>query len=199
MDSKDLELAEREFNRDRGLWADLRVRRLFWYTDLEVRLAEREFQLTLSLASISVAFLAIVFPLTPDYDAPLFKVAVPLLFLASLMGIINILWSVWFDKRAILSDLEFEDSLYAKAQKKAVENLNKALLGSLSEEDIKKYFNLKDELVAETEKRKKEKEKKIERKLLYYLHWAFFIIFGSGFVCLLLSLFTVVVGQNINS
>lgn len=61
MDQQNLNLIKEEFDQNRKQWTNITLQRIFSYEDLKIRLAEREFQFTLFLTTIAIAFLSIIF------------------------------------------------------------------------------------------------------------------------------------------
>src|SRR5579872_4599128 len=95
-------------------WATLRLQAMDRYRNLLVGNGDREFNLSLTLVSISVAFLTIVVPLLQDYSSPLFLFGLCSFFIAAILGVIDLLWTIYRDRYYLQDDLKWEEGLYKR-------------------------------------------------------------------------------------
>jgi len=184
MDQQDLDsdLIKEEFNQHRKQWTDIIVQRTFFYAGLKIKLAEREFQLALSLTTISVAFLAIILPLLLGSGIKISSLAIFGFLIASVSGLIRIFLSIIVDKKAIPKDEKFELDYFKKCQRLAVEIYDDALNRTVNNGKAEEYFNL--EKNSRDSVLQREKEKHLLNKILSIIYYSFLLSFIIGFISL---------------
>jgi len=184
MDQQDLDsdLIKEEFNQHRKQWTDIIVQRIFFYAGLKIKLAEREFQLALSLTTISVAFLAIILPLLLGSGIKISSLAIFGFLIASVSGLIRIFLSIIVDKKAIPKDEKFELDYFKKCQRLAVEIYDDALNRTVNNGKVEEYFNL--EKNSRDSVLQREKEKHLLNKILSIIYYSFLLSFIIGFISL---------------
>jgi len=185
MNKVDLELAKQEFNRDRNIWTDLLLTRRFWYQDLLTRIADRQMTHILTLSSIAIAIISIIFPIT-DEGTFLSTFSFLILSISALIGTILVLWTIFHDQKRLPIMRDEELGAYEKFHKAALENYNKALLGNITKKDIQDYFSLREQIKA---KIKALEDNKFIRKLIGLSYIGFLIFFFLGMISFLLSVF----------
>jgi len=184
MDQQDLDsdLIKEEFNQHRKQWTDIIVQRIFFYAGLKIKLAEREFQLALSLTTISVAFLAIILPLLLGSGIKISSLAIFGFLIASVSGLIRIFLSIIVDKKAIPKDKKFELDYFKRCQRLAVEIYDDALNRTVNNGKAEEYFNL--EKNSRDSVLQREKEKHLLNKILSIIYYSFLLSFIIGFISL---------------
>lgn len=185
MRNEELELAKQEFSRDRNLWTDLLLQRRFYYADLLTRLVDRQINHTLTLTTLAVAILSIVFPIV-NKAFYLATTSFTLLSISALLGTGLVLYTIFHDKKGIPKIRDEELKVYSKFQSSANQNYSKAYDKSLIWEDVKQYFNLKKEVVRDLSKTKGHKIQDITIDIFYIL---FLVSFFLGLVSFLISVF----------
>jgi hypothetical protein len=174
----------KDFDKTADKWGDLRLRAVYRYHDLRIGNSEREFNLSLSLLSISVAFLAIVVPLLKDYGSILYFIDVWCFFLCSLLGLIDLFWTIYRDRYFFGTDSNWEDSIYKTAQSEAIGLREKLIQGTAVSEDVEKYLALKSRFSEDYEKRTKDRELTFWTIFLKNLHVVFIALFFIGLALL---------------
>lgn len=175
-----------EFESVKERWADLRLRAIYRYHDLIVGNGEREFNLSLVLVSISVAFLAVVVPLLQDYSSVLFFIVLGCFSLCSILGIVDLLWTIYRDRYFLALDQKWEDSNYRSFQDTAASIYAKLIRGDpVLRREIDGYLSLKTTMSNEQEERTTQRAKALHTKVLVWLHKVFIAIFFIGFVLLI--------------
>lgn len=153
MKKEDIDLAKQEFYRDRDLWTNLLNQRRSYYSDLLTRVADRQINHILVLTTIAVAVLSIVFPVASKTSY--LSIASFMLLAASvLLGTGLVLYSVFRDKIGLPKMRDEELGMYRRFQKAAIDNLTKSYSGSLTTEDVAKYFDLRDKVLRELGEKK---------------------------------------------
>lgn len=180
MDKEDLELIKSEFDQDRKRWTDIRIQRIFSYSDLKIKIAERKFQFTLFLSSISITFIVLILPLTLNSDHSFPLVSILGFLSTSIFGFLRIFLSIIVDSKEIPKDEKIEMSYWKKCQGLAMKIYNQALDGNVSKTDLDKYFALGEKAESLFENRKKEKEP-IHRSLTY-IYYTFLFSFIVAFI-----------------
>ena len=185
-----------EFESVKERWADLRLRAVYSYHDLFVGNGDREFNLSLVLVSISVAFLAVVVPLLQDYSSILFFIVMGCFSLSSILGIIDLLWTIYRDRYFFGLDQKWEDSQYRGFQDAAAAIYANLITNRpVSRRDIENYFSLKGTMNLEQERRSTKRGKSSWTKILVWLHKIFIAVFFFGFILLI----AVTVLKQVNS
>src|SRR3989338_8319548 len=100
MEKEDLELAKQEFMRDRDLWTDLVLKRRFYYADLLTRITDRQINHILTLTTLAVAIIAIVFARV-EYFSLLTILSFVFLSISVLLGTGLVLNSIFRDKNGV--------------------------------------------------------------------------------------------------
>ncbi len=175
-----------EFDKTADKWADLRLRAIYRYHNLKIGNSEREFNLSLSLLSISVAFLAIVVPLLKDYSSDLFFFDLGCFFACSILGLIDLFWTIYRDRHFLEMDSLWEDGNYKMAQATALDVREKLIKGTAVSGDVNTYLSLKAKFSDENEKRTKDRDKAFWTNFLKYLHRIFIGLFFIGLVLLVI-------------
>jgi len=182
MNEENLNLIKEEFDKDRKLWTDIVLQRTFYYGDLKIKIAEREFQFTLFLTTISVAFLALILPLILDSGYKISNIAILGFLISSAVGFARIILSIIFDKKQIPKDEEFELAYFKKGQELAAEIYSDTLNRTVDNEKIKEYSNLGKN--AKDLAFRREKEKCLSNKILSIIYYIFLFSFMVGFISL---------------
>jgi len=187
MNEENLDLVKTEFDQDRKLWTDIRLQRIFAYSDLKIRLAEREFQFVLFLTTILITFLTLIMPLILDsgYGIPNFVIFSFLI--SSVLGLVRIILSIIIDKKEIPKDEKFELDYFQKCQKLAVEIYDNSLNNIINKNKITEYFNLGKN--ANDLASARENEKRLFNKILFIIYCLFLFSFVIGFISLFLWFF----------
>jgi len=187
MNQVDLNLMKEEFNQDRNRWTDIILQRIFFYGDLKIKLAEREFQFILFLTTVSIAFISVVLPLLLNSDHKISKISIFAFMLASFFGFLRVFLSIIVDKKEIPKDEEFEIGYFKKCQKLAGQIYGKITSGDITKKDIEKdvemYASLGRGINIMGAQRKKEKDN-FSRKFLSSIHCLFLLSFAIGFFSL---------------
>ena len=175
-------------------WADIRLQALDRYRNLLIGNGEREFNLSLTLVSISVAFLTIVVPLLNDYTSPFFLFGLCCFFISAILGVVDLLWTIYRDRHYLQEDLRWEDGMYKRFQTKSVDFYTRLTMGPpVTRGDIKVYLD-KGDSSKETQERSETRNKLFSTKALVFTHRCFIIAFFFGFLILM-----VVIGDKINT
>jgi len=182
MNEENLNLVKEEFDKDRKLWTDIVLQRIFYYGDLKIKIAEREFQFALFLTTISVAFLALILPLILNFGYKISNIVIFGFLISSALGFIRIILSIIFDKKEVPKDEKFELDYFQKCQKLAVEIYDSALNQIVNDEKIKEYFGLGKN--ARNLAFQREKEKRLPNKILSIIYYLFLLSFIIGFISL---------------
>ncbi|MEK7517828.1 MAG: hypothetical protein AAB583_04725 [Patescibacteria group bacterium] len=183
MNKEDIELAKQEFNRDRDLWTSLLLQRRFYYTDLLTRVTDRQINHILTLTTITVAVLSLVFPLVTK-TSPLSIFSFSFLSISTILGTALVLYTIFHDKSGIPKRRDEELSVYSKFQSGANQNFSKAYSGDLIWDDVKKYFNLRNEIIKEIENKR---ENKIVPIIIDASYISFLLFFFLGLGSFLIS------------
>ncbi len=190
MNQEDVNLIKKEFNQDRNRWTDIILQRTFFWSDLRIKLAEREFQFILFLTTISIAFISIVLPLLLNSEYGISKITIFGFLIASLLGFIKLLSSLYIDRKEIPKVEKIEMDYFKKCQKLAVQIYGKiAIENVISEEtkrEIEEYSNLREEPDKMAAARKKEKNFIV--KLLSIVLFLFLFSFSAAFISLFIEL-----------
>lgn len=183
MIKEDLELAKQEFSRDRDLWTSLLLQRRFYYADLLTRVTDRQINHILTLTTIEVAVLALVFLLATK-TSPVSIFSFFLLSMSAILGTGLVLYIIFHDKSGIPKRRDEELSVYSKFQSSANHNFSKAYSEDLTWDDVKRYFNLRNEIIKEIENKKENKIAPIITDTIYIL---FLLSFFLGLASFLVS------------
>lgn len=186
MKKEDLELAKQEFSRDRDIWRDLLLQRRFYYTDLLTRVTDRQINHILTLTTIAVAVLSLAFPLATK-TSPVSIFSFFLLSTSAILGTSLVLYTIFHDKSGIPKRRDEELSGYSKFQSSANQNFNKAYSGDLTWDDVKRYFDLKNEIIKDIENKKENKILPIITDTIYILFLLSFFLGLSSFLVSFLS------------
>lgn len=135
MDQQNLNLIKEEFDQNRKQWTNITLQRIFSYEDLKIRLAEREFQFTLFLTTIAIAFLSIILPLLLDSEYKISKITIIAFLCSSLFGFIRVFLSIIIDEKEIPKDEKSEIDYFTKCQKLAVKIYNEALMENIPKQE----------------------------------------------------------------
>ena len=184
MKEEDIELAKQEFNRDRDRWTDLLLTRRFYYADLQTRLTDRQINHTLTLTTIAIAVISVIFPLIGK-SSPISTIALLLLSLSAILGTALVLYTVFKDKKGIPKIRDEELNVYSKFQSASMQNYNKAYSGEITWNDVKSYFELRGQIEKELKSKKENKLVEIIIDTLYITFLASFFL-GLGSLLLLI-------------
>jgi hypothetical protein len=194
MTPEERRFALEEFGRTRERWTDLQLQTTFRNSDLLIKTGDREFDLILALASISVAFITVVVPLTASKSSIvailLFNLSLVYFFTCALTGIVQLLWLIYHDRKY----LKERDS-WEMEQLKIFQEKTGAIYEKLrNNQDVTDKEMMS--VLAQNEATKKEAkdkqdalDKKISTRVLNLLHRLFFSLFFVGFICLFLFLY----------
>jgi hypothetical protein len=194
MTPEERQFALEEFSRTRERWTDLQLQTTFRNSDLLIKTGDREFDLILALASISVAFITVVVPLTASKSSIvailLFNLSLVYFFTCALTGIVQLLWLIYHDRKY----LKERDS-WEMEQLKIFQEKTGAIYEKLrNNQDVTDKEMMS--VLAQNEATKKEAkdkqdalDKKISTRVLNLLHRLFFSLFFVGFICLFLFLY----------
>ncbi len=206
MDKEDVDLLIKELSGNAEKWTQLSIEGLYRTFDLEVRNNEREFNLYLNIATISVAFLAIGAPLIRDSLSFYLLWAIISFLLSSIIGIVILVITIKRDRRWIGDDGKYEYSTFRGYLEKNVSIQNKlydyketsdAELWNTILSEMSEYMNSRKNLYGEVEQRKLKKEKEISFIALKYLKIAFWCCFISAFMGLAIWLINYIGGDKI--
>jgi len=157
----------------------------FRYADLTGRFEDREFNLFLSITSISAAFLAIVLPTTSN-SGEFFQITTYIFFIEVLIGIGLMLLNINYSHKMISNDSSWVNEMYEKLINKSSELLSKAKLGTINQNDLDNYWAIRDELHKNIDQIKENHRKSLPGKILH-LSWIFYVIFAIGIALLLIN------------
>ena len=185
-DKEDLELYITEFFNTSEKWTSQGFQSIERSFDLSVRNGDREFNLFLSLTTLSAAFLAIVPPLIKDSFSISLILTIILFLFSTLLGII-ILWAtIKRDQRLIDADAKWEHSIFQDYLKRTTEirsdlyAYKKSPTPKFWQEisfKIGEYLTLKQKLVSNFEARQAQKEQEYSSKVLKLFRKLFWITF----------------------
>lgn len=185
MKKEDLELAKQEFMRDRDLWTDLVLKRRFYYAELLTRVTDRQINHILTLTTLAVAIIAIVFA-RAEYFSLLTILSFVFLSFSVLLGTGLVLNSIFRDKNGIPKLREKEVSIYSRFQSAANQNYSKAYSGTLVWQDVEDYFGLRNQIQKELENIK---DNKAPERIINIVYIAFLFSFFGGFILFIVSTF----------
>jgi hypothetical protein len=162
------------------------LRAIYRYHDLLVGNGEREFNLSLVLVSVSVAFLAVVVPLLQNYSSPLFLAVLGCFSFSSVTGIVDLLWTIYRDRHYLELDQKWEDDNYRKFQAAAVAIYAKLIKGNpVFRREVDGYLALKNKMSSEQDERTTSRKNAFWTKALVWLHRIFLAVFFLGFILLI--------------
>jgi hypothetical protein len=194
MTPEERRFALEEFGRTRERWTDLQLQTTFRNSDLLIKTGDREFDLILALASISVAFITVVVPLTASKSSIvailLFNLSLVYFFTCALTGIVQLLWLIYHDRKYLKERDSWEmeqlkifqektDAIYEKLRNNQ-DVTDKEMMSVLAQNEATKK---------EAKDKQDALDKKISTRVLNLLHRLFFSLFFVGFICLFLFLY----------
>jgi hypothetical protein len=194
MTPEERQFALEEFSRTRERWTDLQLQTTFRNSDLLIKTGDREFDLILALASISVAFITVVVPLTASKSSIvailLFNLSLVYFFTCALTGIVQLLWLIYHDRKYLKERDSWEmeqlkifqektDAIYEKLRNNQ-DVTDKEMMSVLAQNEATKK---------EAKDKQDALDKKISTRVLNLLHRLFFSLFFVGFICLFLFLY----------
>ena len=153
------------------------------YSSLGNEVENKEFNLFLSITSISAAFLAIVLPLTSN-SGTFFRSATYTFLIEVLLGVGFMLLNIIYSKRGISHDSKWVDGKYKKLIKESSRLLSKAQIGTITQNDLDEYWTIRDELSTGIDKINKDRVNSLPGKILHY-SWIFYVIFVLSIILLL--------------
>lgn len=183
MKQEDIELAKQEFSRDRDIWRDLLLQRRFYYADLLTRVTDRQINHILTLTTIAVAVLSLMFPLATNISSALIY-SFFLLSTSTILGTGLVLYTIFHDKSGIPKQRDEELSGYSKFQSVAMQNYSKAYSAEITWDDVKRYFDLKNEIAKDI---KNKKENKTAPMIIDTVYIFFLLSFFLGLSSFLVS------------
>lgn len=204
-DKEDLELYIAEFFNTSEKWTGQSFQSIQRSFDLSVRNGDREFNLFLSLTTLSAAFLTIVAPLIKDSLSLPLILTIVLFLLSTLLGIIILWTTIKHDQRLIDADAKWEHNILQ-------DYLNRTTKIRLDLHDYRKdpkpevwqttlgpqiteYFSQRQKLHDDFEARQAQKEQECSSKILRFSRKLFWITFILALAALVFWLVFEVAGS----
>ncbi len=194
MTPEERQFALEEFGRTRERWTDLQLQTTLRNSDLLVKTGDREFDLILALASISVAFITVVVPLTAPKSSVagilLFNFSLVYFFACALTGIVQLLWLIYRDRKYLKKRDAWEMEQLKIFQKKTDAIYDKLRKNEdITDEEMEGFLTQNEATKKGAKDRQDELDKKFSTRILNLLHRLFFGLFFAGFICLFLFLY----------
>lgn len=179
-----------EFGHARERWTDVRLELGSRANDMQIGVSERNFQLILALVSISVVFLTIAIPSAYAQSASRFSsLLVPSIvsFLATIIGIIQLFLTTWWDRQCIAEDGKWGLDSYGRYHRSANEIYADLYKGSIPRDKIENYGKLFECIPREGQERVEKRNRSSLNRAINFLFYLFLAMFVWGFISLLVA------------
>ncbi|MCX6766887.1 MAG: hypothetical protein NT170_03890 [Candidatus Moranbacteria bacterium] len=188
MEQKDIDLIKNEFNRTRDMLSDIAVKRHFSYEEFDNSIKERQNSYVMTISSISIAIIGIVFPIIGKESVENNHLNFPILLLGftSILGFVISVFFIYFDRWFAKKQWERDTRYMDKLIGKSTEIYDKADAKNIKWDDIGEYFNFK-------EKGKEIYIKEDDNIFSKYIdvHFVYFGLFLIGLIMFLYSIFSI--------
>ena len=145
---KGVEFVISEFNRERGFWEELLLKRQSWYQELSTRVIDSRLLLVTTISAISAGAVAFVAGYL-DFQNNLTKISLFSFSLCAFFGPLALAFASFLDGTRIPKNRDLEIGTIKKLKDSAESLYYKGIEGDLIEADIKGHFGLKKNIEGE--------------------------------------------------
>ena len=173
------------FTKHHNDWLHSRAEMAKMYGEIGGEIDRKEFDLFLSVTSISAAFLAIVLPLT-SRPGPFFQFTTYLFAIEVVVGVGLMIINIIYSRKGVAHDSRWVSQQYERLIDESARLLDRAKAGSINQSDLDAYWTIREELHVGIDKIQKDRKESLPNRILK-LSWIFYFIFLLGKVSLLVN------------